>query len=169
MVTDVVILGIGLILIGVLLLIMEFIHPGTFVVIPGTIIVVAGVLLLAFGSLDILTTVGGPFIVAGVLIGAGILAILFYSRLAPTHPPVASTFDTLQNYPGEVTVAVEPGTMKGKIRVRGEIWSARSDVAIPVGAEVKILGGQGVILRVAPASDGASPPVKDAPDPSSST
>ncbi len=150
MVTDVLVLGLGLILIGVVLLIMEFVHPGALMVLPGTILLVAGILLLAFGSLNILQTVGGPFIVGGVLIGAGVLAILFYSRLAPTHPPMASTFDTLQNLTAEVTVAVVPGTMKGKVRVRGEIWSARGTVPIPVGARVRILGGQGVILNVEP-------------------
>ncbi len=153
MVTDVLVLGFGLILIGVALLILEFVHPGTLMVLPGTILTVAGVLLLAFGTFNILTTVGGPFIVAGTLIGAGIIAILFYSRLAPTHPPVASTFETMKNYPAEVTVPVQPGTIKGKVRVRGEVWSARSDAPIPVGTQVRILGGEGVVLRVAPLQD----------------
>lgn len=152
MVSDAFYLGIALVLIGAVLLIMEFVHPGLFVVIPGTIVLLAGILLLIFGSFNILSTVGGPFIVVGVVILAGVFAILFYSRLAPTHPPIASTFETLTNYPGEVTVTVEPGNMHGKVRVRGEVWSARSEFPIPVGSQVRVLGGEGVTLHVEPVS-----------------
>lgn len=148
--SDALVIGLALILVGAVLLILEFVHPGAFVVIPGTIILFAGILFILFGSFDFLTTPGGPFIIVAVIIFAGILAILFYTKLAPTHPPVASTFDTLTNFPGLVVAAVEPGNMKGKVRVRGEVWSARADVAIPVGATVRITGGEGVTLLVEP-------------------
>lgn len=146
-------IGIALVLLGVVLMIFEFVHPGTFVIIPGTIILFAGILLVAFGQFDVLSSVGGPFLITAIVIFAGILAILFYSRMAPTHPPVASTFDTLKNFPGEVVVPCVPGTMKGKVRIRGEIWSARSDVPIPAGTSVRVLGGEGVTLTVAPMSE----------------
>lgn len=157
MTTDILVLSLALIVVGAVLLIMEFIHPGTFLVLPGTIVLFAGFLLLVFGNFNLLETAGGPVIVIGILIMAGVLAILFYSRVAPTHPPVASTFETLSNYPGVVTVAVEPGTMKGKVRVRGEVWSARADVTIPVGTPVRILGGEGVTLRVEPGPSTETP------------
>jgi membrane-bound ClpP family serine protease len=150
--SDATYIGLALILIGAVLLIMEFVHPGAFVVIPGTIILFAGILFVLFGNFNFLFSLGGPFIIVAIIIFAGVLAILFYTRLAPTHPPVASTFDTLTNFTGVVVTAVEPGTMKGKVRVRGEVWSARSEVAIPVGTNVRITGGEGVTIRVEPAS-----------------
>lgn len=164
--SDAFVIGLALILVGAVLLIFEFVHPGLFVVIPGTIVLVAGILLLVFGNFNFIDSVGGPFIIVAIIVFAGILAILFYTRMAPTHPPVASTFDTLQNYPGVVVVAVEPGNMKGKVRIRGEVWSARADVNIPVGTTVRVLGGEGVTLRVAPQQDS---PATDAGSPTSST
>lgn len=153
MTTDTLAIGIGLILVGVVMLIFEFVHPGTFMAIPGTIILFCGILLIAFGDFDILSTVGGPFLIVGVVIFAGVLAILFYSRMAPTHPPIASTFDTLMNFQGEVVTRVMPGSMKGKVRIRGEIWSATSESPIEEGTTVRVLGGEGVTLRVAPLHD----------------
>ena len=37
---------------------------------------------------------------------------------------------------------------EGRVRVKGEIWLARSDVALTAGSRVKIVGRDGLVLRV---------------------
>lgn len=56
---------------------------------------------------------------------------------------------------GETARAVSPLAPQGHVRVRGELWRARSTRAETVqpGAEVQILALEGLILVVEPVSD----------------
>jgi membrane-bound serine protease (ClpP class) len=49
---------------------------------------------------------------------------------------------------GEVMERVAGG--EGRVRVRGEIWAARSDAALEPGARVRVLGVDGLTLEVGP-------------------
>ena len=51
---------------------------------------------------------------------------------------------------GIVIAPVVPNTLKGKVRVKSEVWSARSDVAIPTGVRVRVVQGEGVSITVQP-------------------
>jgi membrane-bound serine protease (ClpP class) len=39
---------------------------------------------------------------------------------------------------------------EGSVQVGGELWSARSDQAIPLGARVRVIAREGFILKVEP-------------------
>ncbi len=163
MVTDVQVLAVVFIIVGVAVIVLDFIHPGAFLILPGTVLLLAGILLLAFSSFNILTLAGAPLLIVGVVLVAFALGIPLYQRIAPTHPPVATTVETLVNWPAEVTTDIVPGTMHGKIRVRSETWSATASVPIPAGQQVRVVGGRGVVLTVEPME--GSPRATSPPDP----
>ena len=53
---------------------------------------------------------------------------------------------------GEVGIAVTSVARDGLVRVRGELWNARSEHAIPAGARVRVRGIEGLTLVIASAS-----------------
>jgi membrane protein implicated in regulation of membrane protease activity len=163
MVTDVQALLVVFIIVGIALIIMDFIHPGLFLLLPGTVLLLAGGLLLGFSSVDIFTLAGAPFLIVGVVLVAFAVAIPVYQKLAPTHPPIATTVNSLAGWPAEVTVPIVPGTMRGKVRIRSEVWSATADVPIGVGATVRVTGGRGVVLSVEPWGEAAPDPTPGHP------
>jgi membrane-bound ClpP family serine protease len=143
-------LGAVLLIVGIVVLIVDVAHPGLFLLVPAAVLVAVGVLLMAVPWLFQTNPVAAALILLAAGCGGGVAAIPIYQRIAPLQSPIATTVDTLTNMKAAVTVAVSPGNMKGKVRVRGEIWSATSDAPIPAGTEVIITGGEGVVLRVAP-------------------
>ncbi|MCI4329251.1 MAG: NfeD family protein [Thermoplasmata archaeon] len=150
------IVGVPLLLIGAALFIIEVIHPGAFLLIPGSVILAAGILYLVVPSL-LTDTIFGPAIVVGVAFLATLATVPYYRHIAPVHRPLTTIPMSLEGETGVVTTAVEPDNMKGKVRVRSEIWSARSDRRIPEGTKVRILGGEGVSVRVAPLENHGTP------------
>ena len=46
---------------------------------------------------------------------------------------------------GEAKTTISP---KGSVQVNGELWSARSQMPIPAGAQVRVTGREGFILEV---------------------
>ncbi len=54
---------------------------------------------------------------------------------------------------GETGVAVTRIAPDGLVRVRGELWKARSDRDIPQGARVRIRGIEGLTVIVGPAAE----------------
>jgi membrane protein implicated in regulation of membrane protease activity len=51
---------------------------------------------------------------------------------------------------GEVIERLSGGA--GRVRVHGEIWTARSEVALEPGARVRVIGVDGLTLEVGPES-----------------
>jgi membrane protein implicated in regulation of membrane protease activity len=51
---------------------------------------------------------------------------------------------------GEVAEALGPLDPDGRVRVRGEIWSARSSAPVPQGSAVRIQAVEGLTLYVEP-------------------
>jgi membrane protein implicated in regulation of membrane protease activity len=144
--------GIVLIAVGLALFIGEVLHPGAFLLIPGTVIIVAGVLYTLIPDFLFGTVLGPGLVLAGALV-ATVVSVYYYRWLAPVHPPMVTNPGTLAGFDGVVIVPVVPDTLHGKVRVKSEVWSARSKVAIPVGTHVRILGGEGVSLEVVPLPD----------------
>jgi membrane protein implicated in regulation of membrane protease activity len=156
-VTDPVAIGTGIVLIaiGLVLFGFEIVHPGAFLLIPASILLVAGMLAL-FAEPLLLTTLYGPAIIVAVAIGAALATVPYYRWVAPTHKPMSTTSDSLAGEIGLVIVPVVPDTLRGKVRIRSEVWSARADRPIPEGTRVRVLRGEGVSVTVQPL-DGASP------------
>ena len=144
-------LGLAFVAGGAALLAFDLVHPGVFSAIPASVLLVGGVFLIFFpGSL--LGSAVGPFAIVVAAITAALVEIRYYRWMSPGHPPMTSIPTTLVGREGIVVAEVVPNTLKGKVRVDSEIWSARAPVPIPAGTTVKVVGGEGVAVLVEPAS-----------------
>lgn len=142
-------IGIALVVAGVVLLASELIHPGALLLIPGSILLVAGFLYLFLPDV-LLDSYFGPVAIVVTAILAALVEIPYYRWVAPTHRPLSTTSGGLVGDEAIVVAPVLPNTLRGKVRVRSEVWSARSNVPIPVGTRVRIVHGEGVSVSVEP-------------------
>ena len=139
--------GIILLIGGLIIIAFEFVHPGAFLLIPGCVVFAAGAIYLVAPPL-LTDSVFGPLIVAFAAILGALATLPYYKYLGATHPPMTTTPEALRGQVGVVLAPVTPNSMHGKVRVGSEIWSARSDKSIPVGARVKVQSGEGVCIWV---------------------
>ncbi|EQD54119.1 Nodulation efficiency, NfeD, partial [mine drainage metagenome] len=135
----------------------ELAHPGALLLIPGSIFLVAGVLYLLFPN-DLLDSWIGPVAIVLAAMLATAIEIPYYRWVAPTHRPMSTTSAGLVGEEAMVTVDIQPNTLRGKVRVRSEVWSASSGLPIPAGTRVRVVHGEGVSLRVVPIE--TPPPTK---------
>lgn len=148
-------LGIVLVLGGIILFALELVHPGVLLLIPGSILLVAGFLYLLLPNV----LLDGPWGIAVILLAAIIataVEIPYYRWVAPTHRPLSTTSSGLIGEVGVVIAPVIPNTLRGKVRVKSEVWSARADIPIPAGARVRVVQGEGVSVTVQPVEPGPS-------------
>jgi membrane protein implicated in regulation of membrane protease activity len=121
---------------------------------PGAIAIWFAAAALVVGGLLLVVPI--PWQLQLVLFGAlGVVAIMLWRRYRHPEAPESSQ-STLnqrgQHYVGQSFTLVEPirgGT--GKIQVGDTVWIAQGGDA-PVGSRVKVVGVQGVVLRVEPAA-----------------
>ena len=142
-------LGIVLVVAGLFLFALELVHPGVLLLIPGSILLVAGFLYLLLPNV----LLDGPYGVLVILLAAVIATVVeipFYRWVAPTHRPMSTTSSGLIGEVGVVIAPVVPNTLKGKVRVKSEVWSARADIPIPEGVQVRVIKGEGVSVTVQP-------------------
>ena len=142
-------LGIFLLLIGIVLFAVEIIHPGALLLIPATVVLAVGILILV-GAQSLFYTPYGPAIIVSVALAAAVLTIPYYRYVAMPHKPMSTITSNLEGELGVVIAPVVPDTLKGKVRVNSEVWSARSSRPIPSGTRVRILRGEGVSVEVEP-------------------
>jgi membrane-bound serine protease (ClpP class) len=109
------------------------------------------ILLLVVGSVFMFPRTNGqpgvnPIVatVASVLV-AGFLwiAITKYTQVAHTRP--SHDIDGLVGQVGEAKTRIHD---EGSVQVAGELWSARSEKAIPAGSSVRVLRREGFVLIV---------------------
>ena len=131
---------------GALCLIIEALSPGIFMLIPGIVLMSLGV----FGYfIDDFFTSWYLLVTAVIFtIIATILTIRLYQVLAKPAPPETLVAETMIGKTGKVTVATEPGTIKGKVRIGFDIWSATSDEVIAEGSEIVVYEAEGVHVKV---------------------
>jgi membrane protein implicated in regulation of membrane protease activity len=142
-------IGLTLVLVGIALFAFELIHPGALLIIPGSILLVAGFLYLFLPDI-LLDSYIGPVLVIVAAIGGALIEIPYYRWVAPVHRPMSTTSGGLVGEEAIVTVPIEPNNMRGKVKVKSEVWSARADQAIPVGTRVRVIHGEGVSVTVQP-------------------
>lgn len=147
------VLGVILVIAGVFLFAIEIVHPGALLLIPASIVIAAGLLFLFLPDV-LVGSVLGPVIVVVAALVAALATIPYYRWVAPVHRPMSTIPSSLEGEVGVVIAPVIPDTLKGKVRVNSEIWSARAEIPIPAGTRVRILGGEGVSIRVVPLVDG---------------
>ncbi len=141
--------GILIILIGGAFFTIEIFHPGALLLIPATIMIVGGFLYLLIPSV-LLRSIWGPIAILVAALIATIVTMLYYRWLAGVHPPLSTTSGGLVGEEAVVIADVVPNTLRGKVRIRSEVWSARADAPIPAGTRVRVVAGEGVSVTVEP-------------------
>jgi inner membrane protein len=146
-------LGLTVFLIGVALLVIELANPGYYVGVAGTTAIIVGLVQMAWKDL-LFNNAFGPWIVTAIAIASLLVSIEFYRRFAPAvKPPETLSSDALVGRTGTVVRAVDPGNLKGKVKVGGIVWSATGPMPIDEGAEVVVTAVDGVHLVVQPTAN----------------
>jgi membrane protein implicated in regulation of membrane protease activity len=138
--------GIGFIVLGTLMLLLELHAPGMFLIVPATVLMVLGVLGILFP--EALFTWWAPIAAVIVLVPTTFLTIKLYQRLSPPAPPVTTVATSLVGMKGIVTTDVYPHTLRGKVEIEHDTWSATSDSLIPIGKRVVVISSEGVHVVV---------------------
>jgi membrane-bound serine protease (ClpP class) len=112
---------------------------------------VGGIVSLFLGSIMLFETAEPYYrlslaLVAGVTVFTALFFMvgLFLVVRAQKRKPTTG-MEGLIGEKGVVTVALDP---EGKIKTHGEIWTARSEESLPVGADVRITAAEGMKLKV---------------------
>lgn len=147
--------GIALIVLGVVLMTAELFLPSF-----GTL-GIGGVVALVAGSVMLFDTDVPGFGVPRGLIGAvagvsglAFLAIGWLAVRARRRPVVTGRHELL----GHAAIAREDFDGRGHVRIRGEVWQARSEVPVRAGETVLVTGIDGLVLQVRPGPAAAVPP-----------
>ena len=136
--------GAALVLLGVALMIAE-VHIGAFGALG-----VGGIAAFIIGAVMMFPAQVPGFslshgVVAVTALGSAALLLLALAAVLRRRRPVVTGQEALIGAEGE-TVSWQNG--EGRVRVKGEIWLARSDAALTAGSRVKIVGRDGLVLRV---------------------
>lgn len=136
-----------LLIAGAALFLFEIAHPGALLFIPGSILLVAGLLYALLPSVLLDSPIGPAVVIIAAAVSAA-AEIPYYRYVAPIHRPMSSTAAGFEGEEAIVTVAIVPNTIRGKVRVKSETWSATAAVPIGVGTRVRVVHGEGVSLTV---------------------
>ena len=137
--------GAALVLLGVALMVAEA-HIGAFgaLGVGGIAAFVIGALLMFPEQVPGFTLSGG--VIAGAAISSAALFIVVLAALLRSRKrPVVTGSEALIGAEGE-TVAWQGS--EGRVRVKGEIWLARSDASLAAGDHVRVVDRDGLVLRV---------------------
>lgn len=137
--------GAALVLLGVALMVAEA-HIGAFgaLGVGGIAAFVIGALLMFPERVPGFTLSGG--VIAGAAISSAALFIVVLAALLRSRKrPVVTGSEALIGAEGE-TVAWQGS--EGRVRVKGEIWLARSDAPLAAGDHVSVVDRDGLVLRV---------------------
>ena len=139
-------IGVILIVLGIVMLISEVTIPGFFIAIPGTVLVVLGVIGIYAPSLFYSSWT--PILILLIGVPTFIVTIFMYMKFGPTSEPVTTVAASLVGKEGKVTRAVDPDSLKGKVKIDHQIWSATADHTIPQGTKVRVVKSEGVHVVV---------------------
>jgi membrane-bound serine protease (ClpP class) len=147
--------GVLLILFGLALLILE-VKVTSF-----GLLAVGGIASLFFGSLLLIDSplpelqVGLRVIVPVTLtVSAIVLFLVTLGVRAQRTPPVTGQ-EGMVGETGQALTSIEPGGV-GRVRTRGEIWTATAAEPISAGDPVQVVGVQGLLLTVRPQTGAAA-------------
>jgi membrane-bound serine protease (ClpP class) len=142
--------GLALMLLGVALLVGEAFFPSF------GVLGVGGIIAMALGSLLLFDTQGSdygvdrPIIFTAVgTLGSFVLAVSYLVFRSQKAKPTLGMAGLIGEV-GEVRGRLSPA---GKIFVHGEYWNARADGEVDVGEKVKVVGYDGMRLKVSRVSD----------------
>jgi membrane-bound serine protease (ClpP class) len=139
--------GLALVTLGTAMIIAEFFFPTYGSLGAG------GLIAFIIGSLILFDTdvpgmqVGRPLILALATVGAIVIAGIVYLATRAMRNPVATGTPGMIGASAEV---FEDFTGKGRVRFGGELWNARSKVALRAGEQARIVRVEGLTLWVEP-------------------
>ena len=139
--------GVALVIVGIGLMLAE-VHIGAFGALG-----VGGITAFVIGAVMMFPARGSGFtlswgVVIGAALGSAALILLALAALLRARKrPVVTGSEALIGAEGE-TVSWDGA--EGRVRVQGEIWRARSDAPLAIGKHIKIVGRDGLDLRVEP-------------------
>ena len=139
-------LGLALVIIGIVMVLIELVTPGAFIIIPATALLVLGFIGLA--APDILLEWWSPIIAVAIMVPMTYVTMKLYQRLAPPAPPETTVATSLVGMVGVVTSQVSPNNLRGKVRIEHDSWSATSSKVIPLGKRVVVKASEGVHVTV---------------------
>lgn len=145
MVTEVEV-AIALVLAGVVLIVIEALTPGAFLLVPATILIIIGSLGLVFP--EFLFSVWSPILAVILFVPMTYITIKIYQRLAPPAPPETTVATSLVGQKGTVVKTVTPNSLTGKVRIDHDMWSATSGSEIEEGRKVVVKSSEGVHVFV---------------------
>ena len=146
--------GVLLILFGLVLLILE-VKVTSF-----GLLAIGGILSLFFGSILLMDSplpelqVGLRLIIPMTLTLAGIILFLVQLAVKAQRIQPVTGEDGMLDSAGQALTSIDPGGT-GRVRTRGEIWTATATEPITAGDMVRVVGLQGLLLTVRP--DRAAP------------
>ena len=139
--------ALGLVVLGIALMIAEAFAPGFGILgIGGVLAFIAGSLYLfdpAAADIDI--SVSLPLIIAAAATTAGLALLVVGAAVKSRSRPVTTGAEQMIGSIGEV---IEWNGLKGRIRVHGEIWSARAERPFAPGDAVRVVQRDELILLV---------------------
>jgi membrane protein implicated in regulation of membrane protease activity len=138
--------ALALVLAGVVLLLIEALSPGAFLLVPATIVIIIGILGMLIPGL--LFSVWSPIIAVVLFAPMTYITIKVYQRLAPPAPPETTVATSLVGQKGTVIKKVVPGNLTGKVRIANDTWSATSSQIITEGRNVVVKSSEGVHVFV---------------------
>ena len=141
-----VILGFVLVILGLVLLIVEVFTPGVFIIIPAIVSIILGALgMINPGFLFSWWAIATAIVVAVPVTAA---TLYVYRYLGSPEPPTTTITDTLVGLKGTVVITTVPGTLRGKVRIGSDVWSANSKTPISEGTKVEVTRSEGVHVFV---------------------
>jgi len=139
--------GVALIILGVALMATELAMPSF------GVLGIGGLIALVAGSLILFDTDVPGFGVPGQLVlGVGVASALAFMgvvwlALRARNRPVTTGIDELVGHPA---TALDDFSGHGRVRIRGEIWQANSEVPVARGQVLRVVSLDGLVLRVVP-------------------
>ena len=132
---------------GAILLIIEAMSPGVFMLIPGTVLVILGI--IGYFYPDFLTSVYSPILALVIAVPVTLGTVKMYQLLAKPEPPTTTVAESLVGREGIVTIRTGPENIRGKVRIGTDTWSATSSETLEAGTEVEVIESEGVHVLVA--------------------
>ena len=80
------------------------------------------------------------------LITLGLISLALKARLAPPQTG-------RESFQGDVARALTPLNPEGQVLYKGEMWQARANTEVEAGSEVRIVGVEGLLLKVEPGGE----------------
>lgn len=135
-----------IIIVGAVMILIEAMNPGAFFIIPGTVLVIVGA--VGYAVPDFLFSIYSPIVAVVLALPVTLITIKLYQILAKPVPPTTTVTDSLVGKKGKVITATDPNSLKGKVRIGMDIWSANSEEPIGEGEQVEVVAAEGVHITV---------------------